>query len=343
MYAKELAKNDNKVFWINEPIRNPLKYLFSLIYSKNSKSGVRIYSPFLLVPTLYQLDRFNSFILKIQLFFICGNLNSEKVVLWSVYCAHFNFVISFKKAYRIYWPGDIFDPEKEKKILTTYNLIMPLSECALQMVNNLYSGITILSTTGCDWELFDRTYQKKGKGNNFSKTDKKTIGYVGNISSFRLDFNLLLELARNNNDWIFQLFGPVENDEKTTTWKNKLSHLSNVQFLGEIKYVEVPIVISGFEVGIIPYLESDFNLGTNPNKFFEYAAIGVPCVSTPIPSLTKFSEVIEFGNSSNDWSLAIKNSFNIEDSKKESLREIAKYHSPKESISRIDCLISETH
>ena len=64
----------------------------------------------------------------------------------------------------------------------------------------------------------------------------------------------------------------------------KIKEYKNAKFVGEVDYKDVPNLIRNFDIGIIPYKLNSFNLGTNPNKFFEYSAIGVPCISTDIPS-----------------------------------------------------------
>ena len=126
LYAKELSNLGNNVFWINEPTKNPIKFLFCLFNEPRSK--VRIFTPFLLTPTLLHLNWINSAILSLQLFWICGSLNSNKTILWSVYCSHYNFIKRYPESFKIYWPGDLFDIQKEQKIIKVYDLVMPLSE-----------------------------------------------------------------------------------------------------------------------------------------------------------------------------------------------------------------------
>ena len=141
--------------------------------------------------------------LRIQLFILCGTLNFKNVVLWSVYCHHEKIVRHYHKAYKIYWPGDLFDLNNEREILSFYDLIMPLTEESISHLEELYSGKSILSTTGCDWELFDREFQKSIETNLTGKNNP-IVGYVGNISSFRLDFEILKELVSTSKNWDFK-------------------------------------------------------------------------------------------------------------------------------------------
>ena len=167
-----------------------LKFLFCLFNEPRSK--VRIFTPFLLTPTLLHLNWINSAILSLQLFWICGSLNSNKTILWSVYCSHYNFVKRYPESFKIYWPGDLFDIQKERDIIKAYDLVMPLSEKSMEEVNEFYSGKTFLSTTGCDWELFDSALTKNNAKERSAETKQKTIGLCWKYFSLSLRFRINL-------------------------------------------------------------------------------------------------------------------------------------------------------
>ena len=341
LYAKELSKNGNEVFWINEPTKNPLKFILQFFSSKRLDNNVKVFSPLLFTPTLHNLNSSNAWILQIQLFILCGKLNSKDVVLWSAYCHHEKVVKHYPKAYKIYWPGDLFDLNGEREVLSLYDLIMPLTEESISLLNEFYSGKSFLSTTGCDWELFDQEFQRSFKKNN-KEGNKPIVGYVGNISSFRLEFKILKELVSNSIDWEFTFYGPIEQDRETQKLVDELSYFESCNFAGELSYDQVPSIIVSFSAGIIPYKLNEFNLGTNPNKFFEYSAMGVPCISSRIPSLKKFSDFIVFADSAKDWIYAIQKSIHSSKVNVNDLRKIAYSHSPQESLKRLEETILKT-
>jgi glycosyltransferase involved in cell wall biosynthesis len=278
---------------------------------------------------------FNAWMLLIQLFILCGTLNSKDVVLWSVYCHHEKIVKHYPKAYKIYWPGDLFDLKNEREVLSLYDLIMPLTEESISQLKNFYNGKSFLSTTGCDWELFDQEFKKSIK-TNYKKENKPIVGYIGNISSFRLDFKILKELVSKSTKWEFTFYGPIEQDKETLKSVNDLLSFENCKFAGELNYAQVPAVIASFSAGIIPYKLNEFNLGTNPNKFFEYSAMGVPCISSRIPSIQKFSNFIVFADSAKEWIHGIEKSIHSSKVNVDGLRKIAYSHSPQESLKRLE-------
>jgi len=326
------------VFWINEPTKNLFKFIRQFFLARTLEKKVNVFTPLLFTPTLHNLNSFNAWMLQLQLFILCGTLNSKDVVLWSVYCHHERIVKHYPQAYKIYWPGDLFDLNSERKILSLYDLVMPLTEESILKLKKYYSGKTILSTTGCDWELFDKEFQKNTK-KNYKEGDRPIIGYIGNISSFRLDFAILKELVSNSINWAFTFYGPIEQDRDTLKSVDDLSSFENCKFAGELNYDQVPKVIASFDVGIIPYNLNEFNLGTNPNKFFEYSAMGIPCVSSMIPSLEKYKPLIQTAKSMNDWRKAIQEVCNSYITYNPKLRNIAREASPVKSIARIDRLI----
>jgi glycosyltransferase involved in cell wall biosynthesis len=335
LYAKELSTYCNAVFWINEPTKNPFKFMGQFFSTQKLDNLVNIFTPLLLTPTLHNLNSLNAWMLKLQLFILCGILNSKDVVLWSVYCHHKKIVKHYPKTYKIYWPGDLFDLNSEREVLPFYDIIMPLTEESISHLKNFYYGKSFLSTTGCDWELFDQEFQKSTKI-NYKGGNKPIVGYVGNISSFRLDFEILKELVSNSTNWEFTFYGPIEQDRETLKSVNDLSSFENCKFAGELNYDQVPTAIASFTAGIIPYKLNKFNLGTNPNKFFEYSAMGVPCISSRIPSLQKFSDFIVFADSAMDWIHGIKKSIHSCNVNVNDLRKIAYSHSPKESLKRLE-------
>jgi len=279
--------------------------------------------------------------LQIQLFILCGTLDTSDVVLWSVYCHHEKIVKHYPKPYKIYWPGDLFNLNSEREVLPFYDLIMPLTEESISQLNNFYNGKSFLSTTGCDWELFDQEFKKSSK-TNYKAENKPIVGYIGNISSFRLDFENLKAVVSNSKEWEFTFYGPIEQDSETRNAVDELSCFENCNFDGELSYDQVPAAIASFSAGIIPYKLNEFNLGTNPNKFFEYSAMGVPCISSRIPSLQKFSNFIVFADSAMDWIHGIEKSIHSCNVNVNDLRKIAYSHSPQESLKRLEETILKT-
>ena len=64
-------------------------------------------------------------------------------------------------------------------------------------------------------ELFNSAYANLQSRELLKSNRKKRIGYVGNISAFRLDFELIAELVNRFKNFDFIFAGPIEKDDKT--------------------------------------------------------------------------------------------------------------------------------
>jgi len=107
------------------------------------------------------------------------------------------------------------------------------------------------------------------------------LAYVGALSDFKVDFELLDALAEANPQWSLVLIG----DEREGQHNPRLARMvqrPNVHLLGHRPYAELPNYLRGMRVGLLPTLVNDYTRSMFPMKYFEYLASGLPVVSTPL-------------------------------------------------------------
>src|SRR5690606_28162036 len=68
----------------------------------------------------------------------------------------------------------------------------------------------------------------------------------------------------------------------------------NIHWLGYKAYEELIYYASYFDVGIIPFRQSDMTAAVNPIKMWEYMAMGIPVVTTALPETQKYKEEIYY-------------------------------------------------
>lgn len=107
------------------------------------------------------------------------------------------------------------------------------------------------------------------------------IGFMGSLSDFKVDFELIHSVAICRPQWNFVLIGDAK-EESNCPWVAKLRTHSNVHFLGHKTYNQLPSYLRGIDVGILPTLINDYTKSMFPMKYFEYLAAGVPVASTPL-------------------------------------------------------------
>jgi len=104
---------------------------------------------------------------------------------------------------------------------------------------------------------------------------KPVIGYFGNIER-RIDYELLSELIAANPDKSFVFVGPVDSHYL----KAEDYNMPNFYLPGAVPYDEMPAVLKGFDVAIIPFKKDEVSNNIFPLKLFEYLGSGRPVVST---------------------------------------------------------------
>jgi glycosyltransferase involved in cell wall biosynthesis len=116
------------------------------------------------------------------------------------------------------------------------------------------------------------------------------IVFTGAVVATKLDVPLLVALARARPQWSFVLVGPVgAGDPRTDV--SALAAEPNVHLLGRRRYAELPDVLRGADVGLIPYARNTLTDGIFPMKVYEYLAAGLPVVATELPSIAGVGEI----------------------------------------------------
>ncbi|MFB6456056.1 glycosyltransferase [Chitinophaga sp. Hz27] len=127
--------------------------------------------------------------------------------------------------------------------------------------------------------------------------DKPILGYVGALTSLRLDISLLTEMARRQADWNFVLVGPEDED-----FKNSALHgLPNVHFLGRKAMTALSGYVKYFDVCMNPQLVNDMTVGNYPLKVDEYLAMGKPVLATATPTMELFREHVYLAANVNEY------------------------------------------
>jgi glycosyltransferase involved in cell wall biosynthesis len=107
------------------------------------------------------------------------------------------------------------------------------------------------------------------------------LGFYGVIDE-RFDTALISELAERRPDWTFVLLGPV-----VKVSREELPRASNVHYLGQKSYNDLPAYLSGWDVALLPFARNDATEFISPTKTPEYLAAGVPVVSTAIHDVVR--------------------------------------------------------
>lgn len=99
-----------------------------------------------------------------------------------------------------------------------------------------------------------------------------------------VDTGLLRELALAHPDWSIVLAGEVKIPLESVT------ELPNVHFLGLLPYDELPALMAHCDVGMVPYFVNRFTTSACIGKIYQFLAMGLPVISTPVLSPSDYGD-----------------------------------------------------
>lgn len=110
------------------------------------------------------------------------------------------------------------------------------------------------------------------------------VGYVGLLDDY-LDLELLAQLADRLQEGTLVLVGAANTDVSI------LRH-PRIELLGVRPYASIPAYVSSFDCCLIPFQVNRLTVAVNPIKLREYLAAGRPVVSTPLPEVARYGDVV---------------------------------------------------
>lgn len=144
---------------------------------------------------------------------------------------------------------------------------------------------------GVDYALFSPSAKTKVLENK-----RKKVGYIGSLDH-RFDLDIVEYAVKNCPDYDFYITGDFRND----AIKPRLGKYANVYFSGPIKPHEVPALLAQYDVGIIPYTQTEYNKSIYPLKINEFLAVGVPVVMTAFADLSDFKGMVSVAKNGEEF------------------------------------------
>jgi uncharacterized SAM-binding protein YcdF (DUF218 family)/glycosyltransferase involved in cell wall biosynthesis len=136
---------------------------------------------------------------------------------------------------------------------------------------------------------------------------RPVVGYVGGLHQW-VDQDLIASVAERMPDATFALVGPAQTD------LSRLERCANVRLLGQRPHAELPRYVKSFDVGIVPYLNTDYTANVYPTKLNEYLSMGIPVVATDLPEIRRFNrthgDIVDIAGSADQFAVAIRAALN---------------------------------
>ena len=131
---------------------------------------------------------------------------------------------------------------------------------------------------------------------------KPIIGYFGSIER-RINYDLMFDVVKANPDKSFVFAGPAIKEHIPDWFYNT----PNLYLTGQIPYSEMPQMVKGFDIAIIPFKKDEVSATIFPLKLFEYLGAGKPIITTDFnPDLSDYTkDVVVFCSDAATFNIAI--------------------------------------
>lgn len=149
---------------------------------------------------------------------------------------------------------------------------------------------------GVDVEHFSKAFEKATTVPvEIRDLPKPVYGYYGVVDE-RLDYDLLLKLARSNVGSVV-VVGPT-----AKVRPEELPRHPRLHWLGRQDYSRLPSFAKGFDVCLMPFALNEATEFINPTKALEYLSAGRPVVSSAIADVvTNFADVVQIATSHDEF------------------------------------------
>lgn len=326
--AVEFSKQGHRVFYIDSlGLRRPSlskrdisricrRILKAIRPPQEKYNNVWVWSPIILPWHNNKIVRkINSFMLNSMICFWRWKLNFNNDMLWTYNPITPTLINLNNFDIKIYHCVDEIkaQPGMPAKVLE-------ISEKSLvEQVDFVFVTSRKLEETRCKWNNNVHYFSNVADYEHFSQAlsdelecpndlknfDGPVLGFIGAISGYKINFELIKYIADTHPEWTIALIGEVgEGDPWTDV--SILSKYENIVFLGPKPYSLLPSYLKRFDVALLPNNINEYTDSMFPMKFFEYLSAGKPVVSVDLKALREFHNIAEIATTNEEFVELIK-------------------------------------
>lgn len=321
--AIELSKAGYKVFYIDSiGLRAPSlnKKDVSRIMKRISKmfkaprkiqDNLWVWSPVTLPWNKYKIIReFNKKYLRSMIFFWTSVLKFREKILWTYNPLTIQLLNTKNYKKVIYhcvdeikdqpgMPVDIL-VEAEDELIKKADIVFVTSPQLYETRKSLNEH-TYYHSNVADFNHFNQSITiDYPKPKDIEMMEGPVLGFVGAISSYKVNFELLGFLASERPDYNIVLIGLVGEGDPDTDIE-MLKKFSNIIFLGPKSYNELPAYLKYFDIAMLPNVINSYTDNMFPMKFFEYLAAGRNVVSVNLKSIREFTDYVRCASTKEEF------------------------------------------
>lgn len=184
------------------------------------------------------------------------------------------------------------------RLLREADLVFAVSKKLVSDAHAL-NDCVYLAPNATDMQVLGSAATMKTSAPEIARLPRPVIGYVGQMIAERMDLDLIRFVAQARPEWSFAFVGPVV--EHCQQEFHELAQIPNVHFLGQRPYAELPTLMSGFDVCIMPHIVNELTRSMDPIKLYDYLATGKPIITTNVAGAERFSDVLHIARTPSDF------------------------------------------
>ncbi len=305
----KLLSQKNLVLWVNSiAMRTPsvsssdLRRIVTKLRSflrglERINENLYVYTPIVLpLPSSSWARRINSFILKVSLWYYRKQLGMKAFQLWTFVPTMVDLAGTIGEKTVIYYCVDEWSKfsfmdsaamrEMEIRLMQKADTVFVTAD-HLYRDKVRYNKNTYLVEHGVDHKHFSQARSAAMPDPaDICNIKRPILGFFGLIHEW-IDLDLIEHIAHAKPEWSIVMIGKYSIDI------SRLQHRKNVHFLGQKPYESLPAYCRMFDVGLIPFVINELTINVNPIKLREYLSAGMPVVSTPLPEVEKYQDIVQ--------------------------------------------------
>lgn len=290
-YAIELNKLGNNVYYLNPPsLNNNQREILPNLIIVNYKIKYRGLS---ILPRVI-----SSFLTRKEINFLENKMDVNFDIIWNFDSSRFFNLSSIKGKLKIAHLLDYSEDFNRELLSKTSNICFGVSEEIVEEMRK--SNVNSFRINHGLSVKIDNSYNIK----DVNKNHKIKVGYIGNLTSKYLDWEIIFQLVAENTESEFYFLGDdtIENNlsNENKDFKNKTQALSNSFFLGNKQSNLIPKYLDEFDINLICYRDKDYPKQiTNSHKILEYLHSGHVIISNYMSDYKNNSDLIEMVQDTN--------------------------------------------
>ncbi|MFX1554689.1 MAG: glycosyltransferase [Promethearchaeota archaeon] len=216
----------------------------------------------------------------------------KRLCLWISDAAHYPLIKWLKPKISVYDCTDaIVFPDREKQDYHNGLRQRTMRDSSVSFFTSqlyfregqAYSRNCHYVPNGVDVKHFRKTHYRVPE--ELKKIRRPLLGFVGTLDA-RMDRELIEAILTKKPEACLVFVGPIADN----SWK--FENEDRVLLLGKREYEEIPDFVNQFDVALIPYRLYENTQYMYPVKLHEYLVLGKPVVTTDLPEVRQFSDIV---------------------------------------------------